>query len=204
MKKRIGVLASGRGTNLQAIIDACKDGTIPDAEVAIVVSDVADAYALERAKAGGIATKVVLRGDFEKVKDFNMAIGDALEEAGVDLVCLAGYMRILSKSLVKRFYGRCLNIHPALLPSFPGLDGQKQAWDYGVKVSGCTVHYVDEGCDTGPVIIQRAVTVDEGCTVKELSAKILKEEHKAYPEAIRLHLSGRLTIAGRRVIISPG
>jgi phosphoribosylglycinamide formyltransferase-1 len=204
MKKKIGVLASGRGTNLQAIIDACKDGTIPDAEVALVLSDSTDAYALERAKKDGIPTKVILREDFEKVKGFNMALGDALDEAGVDLVCLAGFMRILSKSFVKRFHGKCLNIHPSLLPSFPGLEGQQQAWDYGVKVSGCSVHYVDEGCDTGPVIVQRAVTVDEGCTLDELSAKILKEEHKAYPEAIKLHFAGRLTIEGRHVRIAPG
>jgi phosphoribosylglycinamide formyltransferase-1 len=201
--KKIGVLVSGQGTNLQAIIDACKDGRIPDAEVALIVSDRTDAYALERAKNAGVATRVILREDFEKRKAFNMAIADALEEAGVDVVCLAGFMRILSKSFVRRFRGRCLNIHPALLPSFPGLEGQRQAWDYAVKVSGCTVHYVDEGCDTGPVIIQRAVTVDEGCTVDELAAKILKEEHIAYPEAIKLHLSGRLTIDGRGVSIAP-
>ncbi len=201
--KKIGVLASGQGTNLQAIMDACKDGRIPDAEVALVISDRTDAYALERAKNAGIATGVILREDFEKRKAFNMAIADALEEAGVDVVCLAGFMRILSKSFVKRFHGRCLNIHPSLLPSFPGLEGQRQAWDYAIKVSGCTVHYVDEGCDTGPVIIQRAVTVGEGCTVDEMSAKILKEEHIAYPEAIKLHLSGRLTIDGRRVSIAP-
>ena len=201
--KKIGVLASGQGTNLQAIINACKDGRIPDAEVALVISDRTDAYALERAKNAGIATRVILREDFEKRKAFNMAIGDALEEAGVDVVCLAGFMRILSKSFVKRFHGRCLNIHPSLLPSFPGLEGQRQAWDYAIKVSGCTVHYVDEGCDTGPVIIQRAVTVDEGCTVDEMAAKILKEEHMAYPEAIKLHLSGRLIIDGRRVSIAP-
>jgi phosphoribosylglycinamide formyltransferase-1 len=201
--KKIGVLASGRGTNLQAIIDACREGRIPDAGVALVVSDKTDAYALERAKEAGIATRVILREDFEKIKAFNLALADAMDEAAVDLVCLAGFMRILSKSFVRRFYGRCLNIHPALLPSFPGLEGQKQGWDYGVKVAGCTVHYVDEGCDTGPVILQRAVTVDEGCSVDELSAKILKEEHIAYPEAIKLHLGGRLTIDGRRVNINP-
>ena len=202
--KKIGVLASGRGTNLQAIIDACKDGGIPDAEVALVISDKTDAYALERAKNAGISTRVILREDFEKRKAFNLAMADAMDEAGVDVVCLAGFMRILSKSFVRRFVGRCLNIHPALLPSFPGLEGQKQAWDYGVKVSGCTVHYVDEGCDTGPVILQRVVTVDEGCSVDELSAKILHEEHIAYAEAIRLHLEGRLTIEGRHVHITPG
>ena len=201
--KKIGVLASGKGTNLQAIIDACKDGRIPDAEVALVISDRTDAYALERAKNAGIATGVILRDDFEKRKAFNMAIADALDESGIDVVCLAGFMRILSKSFVKRFSGRCLNIHPSLLPSFPGLEGQQQAWDYAVKVSGCTVHYVDEGCDTGPVIIQRAVTVDEGCTVDEMSAKILKEEHMAYPEAIKLHLAGHVTIEGRRTNIAP-
>jgi len=201
--KKIGVLVSGQGTNLQAIIDACKDGRIPDAEVALVISDRTDAYALERARNVGVATTVILREDFEKRKAFNMAIADALEEAGVDVVCLAGFMRILSKSFVRRFYGRCLNIHPSLLPSFPGLEGQKQAWDYGVKVSGCSVHYVDEGCDTGPVIIQRAVRVDDCRTADELAAKILREEHMAYPEAIKLHLSGRLTIDGRKVSIAP-
>ena len=196
---KIGVLISGRGTNLQAIIDACKDGSIPDTQVALVVSNNPAAYGLERAKAAGIPTKVILREDFETRKAFDMAVADALDEAGVEVVCLAGYMRILSKAFVKRYYGRCLNIHPALLPSFPGLEGQKQAWDYGAKISGCTVHYVDEGCDTGPIILQRPVAVDEGCSVEELAAEILKEEHIAYPEAIRLHLAGRLEIDGRRV-----
>lgn len=201
--KKIGVLVSGQGTNLQAIIDACKDGGIPNAEVALVISDKTDAYALERAKNAGILTRVILREDFEKRKAFNLAMADAMDEAGVDVVCLAGFMRILSKSFVRRFHGRCLNIHPALLPSFPGLEGQKQAWDYGVKVSGCTVHYVDEGCDTGPIILQRVVTVDEGCSVDELAAKILHEEHIAYAAAIRLHLEGRLIIEGRQVHITP-
>ena len=199
---KLGVLASGQGTNFQAIIDACKDGRTPDTEVAILVTDNHDAYALERAKQAGIPSRVVLRKGFKKRSEHDGAIGDILDEHGVELVCLAGFMRILSKKFVKRYYGRCLNIHPALLPSFPGLEGQKQAWDYGVKVSGCTVHYVDEGCDTGPVIVQRAVIIDEGCTVEELAAKILKEEHIAYPEAIKLHFEGRLDIDGRRVTVS--
>jgi phosphoribosylglycinamide formyltransferase-1 len=200
---KIGVLISGRGTNLQAIIDACNDGRIPDTKVALVVSDNSGAYGLERAKHAGIPTRLILRDDFESRKAFDMAVADALDEAGVELVCLAGFMRILSKAFVRRYHGRCLNIHPALLPSFPGLEGQKQAWDYGVKVSGCTVHYVDEGCDTGPVILQRAVAIDEVCTVEELAAKILKEEHIAYPEAIKLHFAGRLKIDGRRVTVKP-
>ncbi len=178
MEQKLGVLASGSGTNFQAIIDACADGEIP-AKVAILVSDQADAYALERAEAAGIPTKIIDRRDYGARKEFNLAIADTLDEADVDLVCLAGFMRLMSKSFVKRFKNRCLNIHPALLPSFPGLEGQKQAWDYGVKITGCTVHYVDEGCDTGPIIIQTAVTVDEGCTIEELAAKILVEEHLA-------------------------
>ncbi len=199
---KLGVLASGRGTNFQAIIDACKSGVIPDTEIAVLVTDNNEAYSIERAKNAGIPYEVVLKKDFEKRSDFDMAVSDILEKHGVELVCLAGFMRILSKKFVRKWHGKCINIHPALLPSFPGLEGQKQAWDYGVKVSGCTVHYVDEGCDTGPVIVQRAVTVDEGCTSDELAARILKEEHIAYPEAIKLHLSGRLKIDGRRVIVS--
>ena len=202
MEQKLGVLASGSGTNFQAIIDACANGEIP-AKVAILVSDQADAYALERAKAAGIPTKIIDRRDFGSRKEFNLALADTLDKADVDLVCLAGFMRLMSKSFVRRFKNRCLNIHPALLPSFPGLEGQKQTWDYGVKIAGCTVHYVDEGCDTGPIIIQRAVNVDEGCTIEELAAKILVEEHLAYIEAIRLHLEGRLKVEGRRVKILP-
>ena len=185
----IGVLISGRGSNLQAIIDACEKGEIP-ANVAVVISNKPEAYGLERAKKHNIPA-VVFKDETEILK--------ALKEHKVDLVCLAGYMRIVGKALLDQYFGKMINIHPALLPSFPGLHAQKQAFDYGVKVSGVTVHFVDKGCDTGPIIIQSAVAVLEDDTEESLAARILAQEHKIYPQAIKLFAEGKLKIEGRKV-----
>ncbi len=204
MKKNpfpIGVLASGSGTNLQSIIDASESGRI-NAEVKIVISDTPGAKALERAKKHGIPALLVQRGDFKSKLDFEQRIVSLLAEHGVSLVCLAGYMRIVGKTLLDAFSMRIVNIHPALLPSFPGLDGQRQALDYGVKIAGCTVHFVDELTDHGPIIAQAAVEVKEDDTVDSLRERIIKEEHRIYPEAIGLYADGRLTVEGRRVRIT--
>jgi len=187
----IGVLISGRGSNLQAIIDACASGDIP-AKVAVVISNKADAYGLERAKKHNIPT-AVLTSEEEIAKE--------LEKYDVDLVCLAGYMRIVGKTLLDKYAGKIINIHPALLPSFPGLHSQKQALDYGVKVSGATVHFVDEGCDTGPIILQATVPVLDKDTEETLSARILEQEHKLYPMAIKLFAQGKLKVEGRKVLV---
>jgi phosphoribosylglycinamide formyltransferase-1 len=201
---RIGVLASGRGSNLQAIIDSVREGRL-NAEVAVVISDVEDAHALVRARSAGISAHYVEPGAkrARMGKQNEQKIVDLLEEAQVDLIALAGFMRILSPEFVRHFSGRIMNIHPSLLPSFPGLRVQKKALEYGVKYSGCTVHFVDEGVDTGPIVIQAAVPVLEGDTEEGLSARILKEEHRIYTEAIRLFGEGRLKIEGRVVRVQP-
>jgi phosphoribosylglycinamide formyltransferase-1 len=196
---RIGVLASGRGSNLQAIIDACECGKIRGA-VAVVVADKKDAYALARAEKHRIDGVFVDPAGKSRA-EFDREIDRVLSAHNVDLVCLAGYMRLLGPEFVKKYYGRLMNIHPALLPSFPGLHGQRDALEHGVKVSGCTVHFVDEKTDHGPVIIQKCVPVLEGDTEKTLSERILEREHEAYPEAVRLYAEGRLNIEGRRVKI---
>lgn len=201
---RIGVLASGRGSNLQAIIDAIESGRL-DVELAVVISDVPDARALELAGRAGVEALYI---DPERTKARmtqaaeQRFIGE-LKRRDVGLVALAGFMRILSPSFVGAFRMRILNIHPSLLPSFPGLKVQKKALEYGVKFSGCTVHFVDEGVDTGPIIIQAAVPVLDDDTEESLSARILKEEHRIYPEAIRLFAEGRLVVEGRRVRLLP-
>lgn len=199
---KIGVLVSGRGSNLQAIIDAGENGEIK-ARVAVVVSDKADAFALERAKKHGIKTAVLDIRKFKSKDDYEKAIVKEFKTENVGLLCLAGYMKIVGHILLKEFKGRMINIHPALLPSFPGLHAQKQAFDYGVKVSGCTVHFVDEGCDTGPVIVQAAVPVLEHDTEITLSERILEQEHKIYVEAVKLFCEGRLKIVGRKVRVLP-
>jgi len=199
-KISLGVLVSGGGTNLQSIIDNCQSKKI-DAEIKVVVSDTADAYALTRAKKAGIPTALHRRNDYSSKKDFEGAMVESLQSHGAQLICLAGFMRIISPDFLRTFPNRVINIHPALLPSFPGLHGQKQAFDYGVKVSGCTVHFVDEGTDTGPIIIQTAVLVKEDDTEETLAARILEQEHRIYPEAIQLYAEGRLEINGRRVVI---
>lgn len=197
-KLRLGVLASGRGSNLQSIMDAAAAGRI-DAGIAVVISDNEGAFALERARKTGIAAEFVDPRKFSSKENYETMLVEILKRYGVDLVCLAGYMRLVGMVMLEAFPNRIMNIHPALLPSFPGLNGQKQAWEYGVKFSGCTVHFVDEGVDTGPVIIQAAVPVLENDTVDSLSARILEQEHRIYPEAIRLYAAGRLKINGRKV-----
>ena len=194
---RIGVLASGRGSNLQSIIDNCESGFIPG-DVVVVVSDNEGAFALERARKHGIKG-VFIDSTGKSREDFDLKIAEALEADGVELVCLAGYMRLLSEGFVEKFSGRIINVHPALLPSFPGLSGQKDALDYGVKVSGCTVHFVDEKVDHGPIIVQKTVPVEEDDNVGSLASRILKQEHIALPEAIKLYAEGKLEIVGRRV-----
>ncbi len=203
-KIRVGVLASGRGSNLQALMDSVKAGTL-DAEIGVVISDVEDAMALERGRRGGIEARYIEPGPKKSrlSEEAETRVIETLDARGVDLVALAGFMRILGPKLVRHFRYRIMNIHPALLPSFPGLHSQKQALDYGVKYSGCTVHFVDEGVDTGPVIIQAAVPVLDDDTEAKLSERILREEHRIYTEAIRLFSEGRLKIDGRKVTVLP-
>jgi phosphoribosylglycinamide formyltransferase-1 len=196
----LGVLVSGRGSNLQAIIDAIERGEI-QARIALVISDKKDAFALPPARKHGIEALFIDPKAYESREDHERAMGDELEKRGVELICLAGYMRILSPYFVQRFKWRIMNIHPALLPSFPGLHGQKQALDYGVKISGCTVHFVDEETDHGPIIIQAAVPVLEDDDEETLAARIMEYEHKIYPRAIQLYAQWRLEIQGRRVKI---
>jgi phosphoribosylglycinamide formyltransferase-1 len=197
--KKVGVLVSGRGSNLQALIDAARRGEL-GGEVAVVVSNVEGALGLERAREAGI-TAVFRDHRGKKREDFDAEIVEILRAHQVDLVCLAGFMRLLSPFFVRAFPGRILNIHPALLPAFPGLDAQRQAWEHGVKVSGATVHLVDEGLDSGPIVAQQAVPVLSGDTPETLAARILETEHRLYPRAVRLLLEGRCRVEGRRVIV---
>ena len=196
----LGILASGRGSNLQAIVDAIAAGRCP-ARVAVVVSDRKDAPALDRARQAGIRAAHLDPRAFPDRAAFDDAVAGVLDEQGVELVCLAGYMRVLSPEVVRRYRGRVLNVHPSLLPMFPGLHAQRQALEHGVKVAGATVHFVDEGVDTGPIVLQSAVPVLEGDTEASLEARILGEEHRLYPEAIRLYAEGRLEVVGRWVSI---
>ncbi len=201
MKKiRLGVLASGRGSNFQAILDAIDSGTL-NAQAVLLVTDNPGAYALERAKNHAVESLVLQPKHYPSRDDYYLAICDALNSREIDLVILAGFMRIVGEPLIDAYRNRIMNIHPALLPSFPGLHGQKQANDYGVKISGCTVHFVDEGMDTGPVIIQAAVPAYSDDTEESLSERILSMEHKIYPEAVRLFAAGRLQVRGRKVHI---
>ena len=196
----IGVLASGRGTNLQAIIEAVKEGKI-EGRISIVISDNRDAFALKRAKQNNIETEYINFKSFKNREDYDKEIIKILEEKKIDLVVLAGYMRILSPYFIRTYKNKIINIHPALLPSFPGLHAQRQTVEYGVKISGCTVHFVDEGVDSGPIILQKAVEVKDNDTKESLAERILKEEHQIYPQAIQLFSQGRLIIKGRRVFI---
>ena len=198
--RKAGVLVSGRGSNLQAVLDRIADGYLP-LEIGVVISDKADAYALERAANVGIKTVVVARKECASKEEFEDRIHAALIEAGCELVVLAGFMRILSCNFVSKWHNKIINIHPALLPSFPGLDGQGQALEYGVKFTGCTVHFVDEGTDTGPIILQKVVPVLDDDTHDTLAARILEQEHKAMPEALKLWAEGKLVIEGRKVKI---
>jgi phosphoribosylglycinamide formyltransferase-1 len=196
----LGVLASGRGSNFQAILDEAEAGRL-DASVRVLVVDNKDAYAVERAKKHSVESLFVDPKGFSTKDDFFRRIAEELTIRSVNLVILAGFMRIVRKPLLDAFPNAIMNIHPALLPSFPGMHGQQQALDYGVKMSGCTVHFVDEGMDTGPVIIQAAVPVSPDDTEESVSDRILRLEHRIYPEAIRLFSEGRLTVEGRRVRI---
>lgn len=202
MSKKIGVVVSGRGSNLQSIIDHIAEGKLNNVEIAVVVSDHKEAFALERAAKAGIPTAVVERKGCKDKEEFEDKIDAALREAGAEVVILAGFMRILTGHFISRWEHKIINIHPALLPSFKGLDAQGQAVDYGVKVAGCTVHFVDEGTDTGPIILQKVVPVLDDDTEETLAARILKEEHKALPEAIQLWADGKLTIKGRKVYVA--
>jgi len=194
---RLGILISGRGSNFEAISDQVAAGRIP-AGIAAVISNRPEARGLEAARGRGLnAVCIPSRGLDREVYDRMLL--DELRRHKVDLVCLAGFMRLLSAGFIRTFPNRILNIHPSLLPAFPGLDAQQQALEHGVKVTGCTVHFVDEYLDAGPIILQRAVPVEDNDTVDTLSARILTEEHRAYPEAIRIVLSGRYTVDGRRV-----
>jgi len=199
---RVGVLASGRGTNLQALLDAAARGAIP-ARVVVVLSDRAGAPALERARRAGVPAEHIDPRAFPDRAAFDACLARRLEEAGVELVCLAGFMRLLTPDFVRRFRHRILNVHPSLLPAFPGKDAQAQALAHGVKVSGCTVHLVDEGVDTGPIVLQAAVEVQPDDTPESLAARILPHEHRLYVEAVRLFASRRLVLEGRRVHILP-
>ncbi|MEK7476357.1 MAG: phosphoribosylglycinamide formyltransferase [Candidatus Coatesbacteria bacterium] len=198
---RIGVLASGRGSNFRALCEAGRHGVLGSGTFAVLVSDRADAGALATAREFGVEALAILPRTFPSREAHESAVADALAARRVDLVCLAGYMRLLTAGFLLRFPRRVLNVHPALLPSFPGLHGQRQALEYGARITGATVHFVDEGCDTGPVILQAAVAVEDGDTEESLSARILEEEHRIYPEAVRLFCAGRLKIDGRRVHI---
>ena len=201
-EEKIGVLCSGRGSNLASIIAAVERGEIR-AEIAVVIADKADAYALERAREKEIPAVAVVYRDYAERADFERALLTELHAHGVTLVVLAGFMRILSPVFVHAYTGRILNIHPALLPSFPGAHAHRDVLAYGVKVSGCTVHFVDEGMDSGPIILQASVPVQEGDTEETLAARVLAQEHRIFPEAIKLYVEGRLRTDGRKVHILP-
>src|SRR5277367_1880322 len=197
--KNLGILLSGRGSNFVAIADSIAAGRIPDARIAVVISNRADAAGLETARSCGLnAVAIPSKGKVRE--DHDREVVAALREHQVDLICLAGYLRLLSSWFVQQFPNRILNIHPALLPAFPGLEAQKQAFDYGVKVSGCTVHFVDENLDHGAIILQEIVPVLDGDDEHTLAARILEQEHIAYSEAIGIVLKGNYSIEGRRVI----
>jgi phosphoribosylglycinamide formyltransferase 1 len=197
---RVGVLISGRGSNLQALLDACADPDFP-ARIVCVLSNNADAYGLQRAAEAGVPTTVVSHKDYPNRKAFDAAMNDALGEFDVEFLCLAGFMRILDGQFVARWRDRLINIHPSLLPSFPGLDTHQRALDMGVKVAGCTVHFVRADVDTGPIIAQAAVPVLPDDDAETLAARILVEEHDIYPRALRLCAEGRVTLEGDRAII---
>jgi phosphoribosylglycinamide formyltransferase-1 len=199
MNKRIGVLLSGRGSNFQALADGIASSRIPNAEIAIVISNREGAPGIDRAKTRGIATCVIPSKGLER-ETYDRQVVAALNDHQVYLVCLAGYMRLLSPYFVASFPNRILNIHPSLLPSFPGLESQRQALEYGVKFAGCTVHFVDENLDAGPIVLQSVVPVKDDDTEDTLSTRILEEEHRIYSEAVRMVLEGRYKIAGRRVL----
>lgn len=196
---KLGILISGRGSNMTAIVEAVQSGEIPKAQVAVVISDKKSAEGLEKAKARGIETVVITRNKRSR-EEHDVEIIAELKQRGVELVCLAGYMRLLSAEFVRAFPEKIINIHPSLLPAFPGLDAQKQAIEYGVKLSGCTVHFVDEHLDHGAIILQKAVEVSDSDTAETLSAKILAYEHALYIEALKKIVQGDYEIIGRKVV----
>jgi phosphoribosylglycinamide formyltransferase-1 len=202
MSHRIGVLLSGRGSNFEALADSIAAGRIPGAEIVLVISNREDAPGLARAGARAIPSQVIPSKGLQR-EAYDQLVVAELKRAGVELVCLAGFMRLLSPYFVASFPQRILNIHPSLLPSFPGLEAQRQALEYGVKFSGCTVHLVDENLDAGPIMAQAIVPVHDEDTDATLSARILAEEHRIYTDAVRLILSGQYRIEGRRVIALP-
>lgn len=199
-KKVIGVLVSGRGSNLQALIDNVTTGQLP-VQIGLVISDNPDAYALKRAQDAGIAVCVIERRHFSSKQDFEQAINEKLTEYKVELIVLAGFMRLLGSNFIRQWNYKIMNIHPSLLPSFPGLEPQKQAIDYGVKVSGCTVHFVDEGMDTGSIIMQQTVAINDEDTVDTLAEKILQKEHEIYPKVIALWAQDKIIIENKKVTI---
>ncbi|MEM7052624.1 MAG: phosphoribosylglycinamide formyltransferase [Acidobacteriota bacterium] len=202
MSARLGILLSGRGSNFLAIHQAIEEGRL-SARIALVVSNRPQAAGLAKARELGLATAAIPQAPDGDRADQEERVVAALRQAGVDWVCLAGYMRLLSPAFVRSFSRRIVNIHPSLLPSFPGLDAHGQALRHGVRVSGCTVHLVDEGMDTGPIVVQRAVTIEDGDDEASLAARILEQEHRAYPEALSRLLAGRWKIEGRRFSMLP-
>jgi phosphoribosylglycinamide formyltransferase-1 len=202
MKKRIGVLFSGRGSNLEALAESVAAGRIPNAEIAIALSNREDAPGIEKARARGIEALVISSRGLER-EAYDKLVIAALQAKQVDLVCLAGYMRLLSPQFVAAYRNRILNIHPSLLPSFPGLEAQRQALEHGAKFSGCTVHFVDENLDAGPIVLQACVPIEDSDTPETLAERILREEHRIYAEAVRIVLEGRYRMEGRRVLIVP-
>jgi phosphoribosylglycinamide formyltransferase-1 len=201
MISRIGVLLSGRGSNFVALADSIDAARIPNAEIALVLSNREGAPGIDRAKERGLPTRVIPSKGLER-EAYDRQVVAALQESKVDLICLAGYMRLLSPYFVAAFPNRILNIHPSLLPSFPGLESQRQALEYGVKFAGCTVHFVDENLDAGPIVLQAIVEVKDDDTDATLSERILKEEHRIYSEAVKIVLAGNFKISGRRVVQS--
>jgi phosphoribosylglycinamide formyltransferase 1 len=199
MGKKIGVLLSGRGSNFEALAESVSAGRIPGAEIAIVVSNQPDALGLKRAEARGIAARMIPSKGLQR-EAYDRLVAAVLQEYKVELICLAGYMRLLSPYFVAAFPHRILNIHPSLLPAFPGMEAQKQALEHGVKFAGCTVHFVDENLDAGPIILQAVVRVLDGDDEHALSERILKEEHRIYSEAVKIILDGKWRIEGRRVL----
>jgi phosphoribosylglycinamide formyltransferase-1 len=199
MKKHIGVLLSGRGSNFDALAASVESGRIPDADIPIVISNRDDAPGIEKARARGIEARLIPSKGLER-ETYDHQVVAALREKDVDLVCLAGYMRLLSPYFVKEFPQRILNIHPSLLPAFPGLEPQRQALEHGAKFSGCSVHFVDETLDAGPIITQAVVPIEDNDTPETLAARILEQEHRIYTEAVRIILAGRYRMDGRRVL----
>ncbi|MFZ0433651.1 MAG: phosphoribosylglycinamide formyltransferase [Candidatus Acidiferrales bacterium] len=200
MKKRIGVLLSGRGSNFEALAESVAAGRIPNTEIAVVISNREGAPGVERASERGLDARVIPSKGLEREAYDNLVIA-ALQETNVDLVCLAGYMRLLSPGFIAAFRNRILNIHPSLLPAFPGLESQRQALEHGAKFAGCTVHFVDENLDAGPIVLQAVVPIEDADTAETLAVRVLREEHRIYTDAVRIVLEGRYRIEGRRVLI---